>query len=476
MKIKFAIVILAICVNSATAQTNKLSGYPDVAAKVKLTELWIDELIDYYNIPGVGLGIVYDQQLVYSNGFGFADLETEKELTEQTLFRIASISKTFTGTAIMQLRDAGKLKLDDPVKKYIDWFELKNPFPDSPDITIRQLLTHTAGIPCEAAFPYWTDRQFPTMDQIKETLPDQTMIYEPATKYKYSNLGISLLGEIIANVSGVPYDEYMKTNIFNPLGMSSSKTQIDENDKDLATGYLHPTEKGKRVKALFTDSKGITAAANLSTNVADIAKFISLQFSDDSDVLKKSTLREMYRPHWVMPGWKSGRGLAFSTFYSGDQLYVGHGGWVSGYRSQILFNPQDKIGVVVFLNTEDFSPYKIADRVYKLVESPLKAAFGTEKSEYEFDSSWTKYTGSYFDPTYWYTDVLILNEKLYMYNYSYPPTDNPDDNLVLLYPEGPDTFRNKNGDGELIIFEMDENNNVVKIKTGENYIFPVKDK
>lgn len=475
MKFKIILYCFLLISLSIQAQTNKINEYPEVKAKIKLAELWINELIDYYGLPGAAVGIVYNQELVYSNGFGYSNLENKVRISENTLFRIASISKLFTGTAIMQLRDAGKLHLDDPIKKYIDWFELKKPESHWEDVTIRQLLTHTSGIPREAAFPYWTDRQFPTMQQIQETLPDQTMIFEPETKWKYSNLGISLLGKIIENVSGVTYDEYIHKNIFAPLEMNASRTQIDQDNPNLATGYLYPVENGKKVEALFTDSKGITAAANLSTSISDIAKFISLQFSSDSKVLKQSTLREMHRPHWMRPGWKNGWGLAFSTFYSGSKLYVGHAGWISGYRSQVLFNVDDKVGVVVFLNTEEFNPYKIADRIYKMVADPLKEAFGPEEEKYHFDPLWEKYTGKYVDPTFWYTDVIILNEKLYLYNYGYPPTDNPTDNLTLLYSEGKNTFRNKNGDGELIVFELDDKENVVKIKTGENYIYPVRE-
>ena len=108
--------ILSITLHS---QTNTATDYKEVDAKIKLCEIWLNEVVDYYHIPGIAVGIVYDTSLVYSNGFGFADLGTRSPVTENTLFRIASISKLFTGTAIMQLRDQGKLNLDDPVKKYI---------------------------------------------------------------------------------------------------------------------------------------------------------------------------------------------------------------------------------------------------------------------------------------------------------------------------------------------------------------------
>ncbi|MFC2085304.1 serine hydrolase domain-containing protein, partial [Bacteroidota bacterium] len=439
--------------------------------------VWINELMNYYKIPGMAVGIVYDQNLVYSKGFGFADLNKKTAVTDETLFRIASITKLFTGTAIMQLRDEGKLKLDDPVEKYLNWFRLKNPFGDIKKVTIRQILTHTSGIPREAAFPYWTDSKFPTLDEIEETIDDQSMIFRPETEWKYSNLGISLLGEIIEVVSGISYEDYVTLKILRPLEMENTKVQIDKHDPMLATGYLHKWESGKREVAPFTDSKGITAAANMSTNIKDLAKFCSLQFlysdSLQNSILKSSTLMEMHRVHWIRSGWKSGWGLAFATFKDEDQLYVGHAGWVAGFRSQLLFNPDDKVGVIVFINAEDYSPYKIANQLYKLIAGPLKKIYGQSSDQYEFDSSWEKFTGKYVDPTHWYTDVIILNKKLYFYDYNHPPSDNPNSNLILLYPEGENLFRMKDGNGEIVKFELNDEGSVKRIKRGENYTYPL---
>lgn len=468
------IVMSFICSSLLFAQVNKTIGHKEIESKIRLVDLWVNELMDYYKIPGLALGIIYDQELVYSRGYGNADIKNNIPVTDQTLFRIASITKLFTGTAIMKLRDEGKIQLDDPVKKYIPWIKFKNPFKNSEDITIRQLMTHTSGIPKEAAFPYWTDRNFPTMEQIKETVENQEMFWEPGTKFNYSNLGISLLGEIITVVSGIKYDDYISQNILIPLGMSSTLVQIKEDNTNLAVGYLHPVDKGQRVIAKFTDSKGITSAANISTNIQDLAKFVSMQLSSkDNSVLKLSTIREMHRPNWMQPGWKNGWGLTFSTFYNDNQLYVGHGGWISGYRSQILFNTDDKVGVIVLMNAEDFSPSIITDRVYKMAANPLIKVFAEKEQEYKFEEKWYDYTGKYVDSTYWYTEVIVLNDKLYTYDYSYPPNQNPESNLTLLYYESENTFRMKDGNGNKVVFEIGDNGKVKRIKIGENYIYAV---
>lgn len=449
-----------------------------VASQITLIENWIPEQIEYYHVPGIVIGIVYDRELIWAKGFGYSDLETQKEITVKTLFRIASISKLFTSTAIMQLRDKGKLRLDDPIKKYLSWFKIKNKYKNAPEITIRHLLTHTSGLPREAAFPYWTDHIFPTREQIIEALPNQEMIYAPETKIKYSNLGMALLGEIIESVSGEPYEKYVVKHILKPLGMNESKVHLgDEDMEKLATGYYRNLPDGKRELAPYTDTKGLTPAANLSSNVEDLAKFCSLQFQYDGtekdQILSGYSLKEMHRPHWVRPSWESGWGLGFSVFPLGEHTLIRHGGWVAGFRSQLMISPEEKIAVIVLVNADDFSPYKVAKKVYELVAPSINDAVKKSEEPVKFDESWEKYLGKYVDPWHWQMDVIVRNGKLYLYEYSYPPEDDPADNLTELVYEKEHTFRmsGENGNGEPVVFEM-ENDKVKQIKFGENYYYP----
>ena len=133
--------------------TTHLAAEPNVASSIDLLSAWIDSQILYRNQPGLSVAVVYDQELVWSAGFGHADMAQQIPATPETIYRIASITKLFTATAVLQLRDAGKLQLDDPVRKHLPWFNIQNPFGDAPPITLRHLLTHTAGLPREAAFP-----------------------------------------------------------------------------------------------------------------------------------------------------------------------------------------------------------------------------------------------------------------------------------------------------------------------------------
>lgn len=207
-------------------QNFSVEDHPQVAANLQIIETWIESQIEYNYLPGLAVGIVYDQDLIWQKGFGYADVEQKTPMTPQTIFRIASITKLFTGTAVMQLRDRGKLQLDDPVEKYLPWFKIKNRFPDAPTITIRHLMTHTSGLPGEAAFPYWTDHKFPTLGQIMETLPDQETIYPSETKFKYSNLGMALLGQVVVTASGENYATYIQNHILKPLEMNNTSVYL----------------------------------------------------------------------------------------------------------------------------------------------------------------------------------------------------------------------------------------------------------
>ena len=472
--------MLVIIFSIAFAQPSPITETPEVAAKIQLFGSWVDAQMKYYNLPGLTMGIVYDQELIWEKGFGFADLKKKTPATSQTIFHVASITKLFTSTAIMQLRDAGKLQLDDAVTKYLPWFKIKHRFPDAPEITIRHFLTHTSGIPREAAFPYWTDHNFPTLEQIIKALPNQETVYPSETKWKYSNLAMALLGQIVVSASCEEYETYIQNHILKPLAMNSTSVILSEQDrKKLVTGYGIRLPNGKREIMPFTDAKGLTPAANISSNVEDLAKFISLQFCEGKaggkQILKGSSLKEMQRVHWLQPSWTSGWGLGFSIRKYGSRTLVGHGGWVAGNRTQIYFCPKEKIGVVVMSNSEDGSPSMFARRIFDVVVPAINEAVKLEPKVAKADPMWNKYVGKYQDPTKWEYLVMILNNELVLYGFDYPPEDNPESSIIKLTPEGEHSFRmtGENGNGELLIFEMDEKGKVKRIKKGENYIYPV---
>ena len=383
------------------AETIPVAQHPEVASNLRLLESWIESQIAYKNIPGMSVGIVYDQELIWAKGFGYADREKKIPARPGTVYRIASISKLFTSVAIMKLRDEGKLQLDDPVEKHLSWFKIRHTYPEAPVITIRHLLTHTSGLPREAAFPYWTDFNFPTHEQIIEMLPEQETVYPSETRWKYSNLGLTIAGEIVVAVSGEPYEDYVRKNILEPLGMTGTSVSIGKNDPRLAVGYGRRMPDGSRAVMPFTDSRGITPAANLSSTVEDLARFGSWQLrlreSGGREILKSSTIREMQRVHWLHPNWESGWGLGFSINHTADRDLIGHGGHVAGYRTQIAISPEEKIGVIVLTNTDDGNPGMFLEKAFEWVALAITQAVEPPPEMVEADPKWKMYVGKYRD-------------------------------------------------------------------------------
>ena len=276
----------------------KLREQPQVADAITVLDMWIEQQVAHHSLPGLSIAIVFDQEIVWAKGYGYSDLEKKIPATPSTVYRLGSVTKLFTSTAILHLRDQGKLRLDDPVSLYLPWFSVRNPFPDAPEITIRHLLTHTSGLPREADFPYWTDHVFPTREQLAEVVPGQDAVYAPETTYHYSNLGMSLLGEVVTEVSGQPWADYLEENILRPLGMlNSSAAPGEELMRRRATPYKLMMPDGTRDVFDYYDTGAIAPAANMVSTVEDLSRFASLQFHDgpagEDRVLKGSTLREM---------------------------------------------------------------------------------------------------------------------------------------------------------------------------------------
>src|SRR5262249_1331270 len=169
----------SVMAQSVPGTTQATPPRPSVPQALNLLKVWLDAQRAYGQIPAISAGVVYDQQLVWSDGFGYADLVRKTPATPNTIYSICSISKLFTSIAVMQLRDGGKLRLDDPVERHLSWFKIKRSDPRAPEITIEGLLTHSSGPPREADFPYWTgpDFVFPSHDQIIQRLSNQETLY-----------------------------------------------------------------------------------------------------------------------------------------------------------------------------------------------------------------------------------------------------------------------------------------------------------
>jgi CubicO group peptidase (beta-lactamase class C family) len=451
---------------------------PQINDAIHLLDLWIEEQMAYHGSPGLSLGIVYDQELIWSAGYGSTHLGADTAITPGTPFRIGSVSKLFTATAILILRDQGKLRLDDPVARHLPQFRIQSPFQQSPEITLRHVLTHTAGLPREGAFPYWTTHKFPSQAEILKALTEQTAIHPPGEVYQYSNLGLGILGHVVAAVSGKTYAEFVRENIFEPLGMLSSAVFPDDRMiARLPAAWMRRMPDGRRRRHDYYSMEGLAAAGNIVSTVEDLARFAALQFrggpAGGGQILRGSTLREMHRPHFVHASWDGGRALGWSVSLRKGKTFVLHGGWIGGHRTYLILVPNEKIAVLAMTNADDESPSRYGFQAYDLVGPALLAAATPEPAaEKPADPAWQDYGGTYSDPWGWEYKVFILNNHLVMYGLDYPPADDPRPGITQLEPVAEHTFRMDNG--EFVVFEMDTDGQVKRVKRRADYLEPLK--
>jgi CubicO group peptidase (beta-lactamase class C family) len=454
----------------ATAQNTSLIQKPEVAGALQVLDSWIEATRVEHQDPGLSIGVVYDQDLVWSKGYGFADLEKRKPATSSTVYRLASLSKLFTATAIVQLRDAGKLELDDPVQKYLPWFRVKQP-PNSIPITIRQLLTHTSGLARDLDTPMWNELKFPSREEMIRLIPEQPAVFPPDTEYKYSNLAVAIAGEIVATVSGEPYERYVREHILDPLGMQATLVTPSPSTPELAVGYRKRVPGQPRVPEDFINFGGYTPAAGFASSVNDLAKFVELQFRDGnvggSQILRGSSLKEMQRTQWMRPDWQNGEGLIFELRRVGQLVYVAKGGTCPGYRSEIEMLPSQKLGVIVLANGYDTDVLAYASEILRTLGPVIAKAVEKPKPQPVADPSWSNFVGTY---TWKHADaeILIIDGQLTM---MVPDAANPWESRVTLTPVGRDTFKQHGGpnDGELLKFDVDASGRATRFWSGTYY-------
>jgi CubicO group peptidase (beta-lactamase class C family) len=429
---------------------------PTRAEALALASKWLDLQRSYEEIPGMSAAIVKDQEIVWSGGSGYADPAAKRSATADTIYSICSVSKLFTSVAVMQLRDAGKLSLDDPVSKHLPWFTMQPP-QDSGPVTIAGMLTHSSGLPRESDYPYWSAPfDFPTHEQVVERIKSQKALYPSDTYFQYSNLGLTLAGELVAAESGMPYAQYMKSKIIDPLHLDSTTPEIPLNEKGkrLAVGYSAKRRDGSRAVLAPFQARGIAPAAGFASTATDLAKFAAWQFRAydhrDDSILNGRTLREMYRVHWVDPDFQVFWGLGFAVRKAegDDKVFVGHGGSCPGFRTDLLVKPDEKVATVVLANASGVSTGRYARTLYDIVAPALS-------SKTESDNSVAPYTGSY-DDFPWGGETLFFSWGGELASVSLP-TMTPVKDMDRFRRTGTHTFRRirkDNTHAEEVVFTM----------------------
>lgn len=360
--------------------------------------------------PGMMFGIVRAGEVEFLKGYGHPRLasrrpsDSDDPVTPDTVFRIASISKIFTAIIIMKLMEQGRLSLDDPAEKHLKSFRIRKFKESDPPITIRHLLTHTAGIgelaPLLGYLPPFTTfgvsrvgRPLPPVSRLYrgELRPDRS----PGEAWTYANHGFSTLGQIIADITGDPFPQVARNLIFDPLGMENSDfLRSDRVTTDLAVGY---SQNNDRYRPVFDLDIITLADGSLFTTANDFAKFMGELTKGGGTILGKGTFSQMLKPQFQLDSYLPAMGLGFfleNRKQWNEQLVATHSGLWLGFHSSMLLAPAHQIGTFAFVNdashTAHYATQNSLNRLLSSASGKAKISAGKVSPE-----SWTGLVGTY---------------------------------------------------------------------------------
>lgn len=374
----FFMVVLSACSTAPQRSPGTVRG--DYAYASQYMTWLIEREMNDADVTGLSIALVDDQQIVWQQGFGYADQQAGIKATPDTVYHLGSIAKVFTATAAMQLAEQGKLDIDQPLQKYLPEFSIKSRFGDTGRITPRNIMTHHSGLPCN-----WvrgmSERHPASFTGVVTAVKDEYMAYPPDYVFAYSNLGVTLLGATIGQVSGEGYAGYMDNHLLRPLGMTHSEFAPRIPGKSY--------DNGREIEAIPLRD---LPSGGLNSSASDIARFMQMLFADGNyegrHIVKAESLREMFRvQNASVPmdfDFKMGLGWMLSGVdVPGAGKVVSHGGTTLNFHTLMAVLPERKLGVVVLSNsvTAQGILAKIAAETLKLaleskygIEQPVKVA------------------------------------------------------------------------------------------------------
>jgi CubicO group peptidase (beta-lactamase class C family) len=327
------IVALVLCLASGSISAADLTLTPRIESFIRRQQL-----------PGFAIGIVRNGRVVYARGFGVDHLGKDaRPITTRTLFHMASITKPFVATAVMQLAERGKVDLDAPVSRYVPYFRQ--------NITVRQMLTHTSGMPDVEDYE-WSKPQYDdgALERYVRSIAGAKPLFPPGDHYEYSNMAYEVLGDLVAKVSGQPFESYVQRNILGPARMRDSTLLVREaKPKLLAWGH----ERDANGKVFPSDgypyNRAHTPSSNLHSNVEDMLRWATLNMKRGS-VLRRASYDAMWTPAARVPDRDYSVGLSwFIGDYRGHRAIL-HSGADTGFQTSLVMLPDDQIAVVWMTN------------------------------------------------------------------------------------------------------------------------------
>ena len=374
------------------------------------TSRYIDFQCGYVPFVGAQVAARLDGELIFSHAAGFANVAAKEPMTTDHLFRIASHSKTFTAVAIMQLVEAGRLRLDDPVSTHVS--ELTDA--DMGIATIRELLSHMSGMIRDGDdCSFWAlERPFPDAEEVLRTVREQGKIVEPNEHYKYSNVGFSLLGLVIERVTGVDYREYVSKNIVERLGLKDTGPDLDAGrERELARGYSSRAHGPERAEIEHIDTRAESSATGFFSDAEDVTAYFSAHLDGDERLLSDASKRRMRRPHWKVNDQQS-YGLGLSISEVNGRTYYGHSGGYPGHITMSRLDLDRRLALSVFTNTNDGPAGVLSTAILKLMDLALDSKHEA-KTDPQPAEKLEPFEGRFAD-LWGVSDVANLGGRLYL--------------------------------------------------------------
>ena len=293
-------------------------------------------------LPSVSAAAVHDGEVVWQEAVGLADTEAGEEATPDHQYRIASITKTITAVGILQLRDEGKLGLDDRLTRHV---------PEAAhDPTIRGLLSHLSGIQREIPGEVWETLEMPTREELLSRLAEAEQVLAPAAYWHYSNLAFALLGEVLARVSGDAPERYLTDRVLAPLDMTRTTWTAE---LPAATGYLVDPYADLARREPVIEGRAFAPAGELWSTAPDLCRWAAFIAGASHEVLRRETVEEMrvFQSMLDLTQWRLGYGLGFALYRVEDRIFAGHDGAHAGFLAHVSCLPETKTGAAVVTNS-----------------------------------------------------------------------------------------------------------------------------
>ncbi|HEY4570298.1 MAG TPA: serine hydrolase domain-containing protein [Kribbella sp.] len=423
----------------------------------------------YQRVPGVQVAVYADNAIAFSAAYGLADVENDVPLTEQHLFRIASHSKTFTATAVLQLVEQGRLRLDDKAEQHVTEI-LGTPLGGR---TVRELLGHAGGVTRDSLDADWWQlaTSFPDRDQLLDVLrQESSAVIAENERFKYSNIGYGLLGLIVEAAAGTSYNSYVQTAIVDKLGLTGLGPELDPARLDEYTaGYSALSYADARVPIEHVDTRALASATGFFGNARDLVTYFSAHLPGDDRLLSDKSKREMQHPLWTTSSDDKARyGLGLSVSKIGERDVFGHGGGYPGHITRTLVDRDRRLVVSVLTNAIDGPASQLAEGLLRLIDL-------AESKDRADDAGLARFTGR-FANLWGVVDIVLLGGRLYATD---PAGPNPADEPQPLEADG-DNLRVTGGNdgayGELYRFTFDADGAVETIRGAHGLrLFPIED-